>query len=151
TDPATRAELTELAGRDERIRIQALSTNLGISGNSNAALAMARGEFIALLDHDDLLTPDALFAMVAPLQANPSLDFLYSDKDRVSHDGRRRMHPLLKPRWSPSIMLSANYLTHFNLIRTQLARAVGGFDPRTDGAQDWDFFLRVTERTERIA
>jgi GT2 family glycosyltransferase/glycosyltransferase involved in cell wall biosynthesis len=151
TDPATCEELTRLAQVDERIRVLSLPENRGISGNTNAALEMARGEFIALLDHDDLLTPDALYEMAARLRHEPDLDLLYSDKDSLTHDDGQRLRPLLKPGWSPTLMLSANYLTHFNVIRTELARRVGGLDPRTDGAQDWDFFLRLSEHSSRIA
>ena len=143
--------LQEYALQDKRIRFKVLENNLGISGNSNECLSMADGEFIALLDHDDLLAPSALFEVARLLNRDRTIDFIYSDRDKISEDGRRRYDPFFKPDWSPEIMFSANYLTHFTVIRKKLATEIGGFDPRTDGAQDWDFFLRVTERTSRVA
>ncbi len=150
TDPCVREALRAWEGRDPRIRVEFLAENRGISGNSNAALAMARGEFVALLDHDDLLAPPALFENASLLNRHPEADFLYSDRDLISEDGTRRFLPFFKPDWSPEVMLTANYLTHLCVFRTQLAREVGGFDPATDGAQDWDLFLRLIERSRRI-
>ena len=150
TDPRVREALRAWEGRDPRIRVEFLAENRGISGNSNAALATARGEFVALLDHDDLLAPPALFENASLLNRHPEADFIYSDRDLISEDGTRRFLPFLKPEWSPEVMLTANYLTHLCVFRTRLARQVGGFDPATDGAQDWDLFLRVTERSRGI-
>ena len=150
TDPRVREALRAWEGRDPRIRVEFLAENRGISGNSNAALAMARGEFVALLDHDDLLAPPALFENASLLNRHPEADFLYSDRDLISEDGTRRFLPFFKPEWSPEVMLTANYLTHLCVFRTRLAREVGGFDPATDGAQDWDLFLRLTERSRGI-
>jgi len=150
-NPEVQSILEEYANNDRRIRVKFLSENLGISGNSNEALSLAKGEFIALLDHDDLLAPFALFEVVKRLNEDPQVDFIYSDKDLVTEDGKRRFQPLFKPDWSPEIMLSANYLTHLCVIRKCLVDEIGGFLSETDGAQDWDLFLRITERTERIA
>jgi GT2 family glycosyltransferase len=143
--------LQQIAGLDGRIRLKRLSENLGISANTNAVLEIAAGEFVAFLDHDDLLAPFALFEVVQALNQNPSLDLIYSDHDLLSSDGARRYQPLFKPDWSPEIMLSANYLTHLTVARADLVRQVGGLDPQTDGAQDWDLFLRLCERTAKIA
>ncbi len=151
TDFETRRVLDDWASRESRVRVEMLETNRGISGNTNVALKMARGDFVALLDHDDLLAPFAFFEVARRLEADPDLDFLYSDKDMINEDGTRRFGPLFKPAWSPEIMLNANYLTHLNIMRTSLVREVGGFRSETDGAQDWDIFLRVLERTERVA
>ncbi|MGO0122933.1 rhamnosyltransferase WsaF family glycosyltransferase [Desulfothermobacter acidiphilus] len=149
-NPAVRKVIQKWAERDTRIRVKFLSKNHGISGNSNEALAMARGEFIALLDHDDVLAPNALFEVVSRLNQDPTLDFIYTDRDMIDRKGKR-FNPLFKPSWSPEIMLSANYLTHLCVIRKSIVDNIGGFDPETDGAQDWDLFLRVTECTQRIA
>ncbi|MCX9073315.1 MAG: glycosyltransferase [Candidatus Methanoperedens sp.] len=138
------------AQKESRVKIRFLERNLGISGNSNIALNLAKGEFIALLDHDDLLAPFALFEVVKSLNENPDLDFIYSDKDLVSENGKQRFEPLFKPDWSPEIMLSANYLTHLCILRRTILDAVGNFLTETDGAQDWDLFLRVTEKTKKI-
>jgi O-antigen biosynthesis protein len=150
-DPGTHRVLRAWAKADKRCRIEFLSENRGIAGNTNVALAKARGEFIALLDHDDTLAPFALFEVIRKLNEDRSLDFVYSDRDLQSRCGARRFNPLFKPAWSPAILLSANYLTHFNVIRTERARQIGGFRPETDGAQDWDFFLRLLDGTDRVA
>jgi SAM-dependent methyltransferase len=137
------------ASRDPRIKFNWLPRNLGISGNSNAALRPAQGEFVALLDHDDVLAPFALFEIVRRLNEDPELDLLYSDKDMLSPGGRR-FQPLFKPRWSPAMMLSANYLTHLTVLRRSIVEEIGGFRSEMDGSQDWDLFLRFVERTSRI-
>jgi hypothetical protein len=143
--------LQERIAAEPRFRAVRLERNGGISRNSNAALELATGEFIALLDHDDILAPWAFHDVVATLQSRPDLDFIYSDKDWINADGSLRCNALLKPEWSPEMLHSANYLTHLNIMRTALVREIGGWDPETDGAQDWDIFFRITERTSRIA
>ncbi|MGQ9633284.1 MAG: rhamnosyltransferase WsaF family glycosyltransferase [Bryobacteraceae bacterium] len=149
-DHDARRYLSTVAEADPRVQVQFLESNRGIAANTNAALEMATGEFIALLDHDDALAPFALFEVACALNDHPEADFLYSDKDRLSADGRLRFWPFFKPDWSPHLMLSANYLTHLCVVRTELARRVGGFRPEMDGAQDWDFYLRLTRQTRRI-
>lgn len=136
---------------DQRFKIKLLSKNGGISINSNAALELASGEFIALLDHDDTLSPWAFWHVVKYLQDRPALDFIYSDKDSITADGEVRLNALFKPEWSPEMLHSVNYLTHLNVIRTEIVRKIGGWRPETDGAQDWDLFFRVTEKTKNIA
>ena len=143
--------LREYADRDPRVRPVTLERNRGISGNSNVGLEMAQGEYVVFLDHDDVLAPFALFELVTVLNQNRDWDMIYSDHDVLSANGQSRSRPLFKPGWSPEIMLSANYVTHLTAVRTCLARAVGGFNPATDGAQDWDLFLRVSEKSSSIA
>lgn len=143
--------LEEYSINDQRIRVKQLPDNLGISNNTNIALEMANGEFVTLLDHDDQFAPNALFEVVSRINEDDSIDFLYSDHDLLTHNGDRREDPLFKPGWSPEIMLSANYVTHLTVIRTVLVKEVGGFDPEFDGAQDWDLFFRITEKTQKIA
>jgi glycosyltransferase involved in cell wall biosynthesis len=135
---------------DPRFKLKRLSENGGISRNSNAALELVEGDYVALLDHDDILTPWAFFMVIRKLQENPKLDFIYSDKDLIFGHGYFRLQPLFKPGWSPEMLNSANYLTHLNVIRTQLLHEVGGWRFETDGAQDWDLFLRISERTQNI-
>ena len=135
---------------DTRYRLLRLQENGGISRNSNAALESVSGEFVALLDHDDTVTPWALFDMVQALQKHPDADFLYSDKDSITETGECRLNALFKPAWSPEMLHSVNYLTHFNLMRTEVVRAVGAWDPETDGAQDWDIFFKVTASARRV-
>src|SRR5262249_31577481 len=124
TDPAVREVLTQYSGADPRVQVKLLDRNLGISGNTNEAIAMAHGEFIALLDHDDTLAPSALFEVAQALNRDPDCDIVYSDHDVLSADGQKRSHPLFKPGWSPEIMLSANYITHFTVLRTEAVRNV---------------------------
>jgi GT2 family glycosyltransferase len=149
SEQSVKEVLQEFARRDKRVRVRFLGKNLGISRNSNIAIERASGEFIALLDHDDLLAPFALFEVVESLNKMPELDFIYSDRDSATLEGKRS-NPLFKPDWSPDVMLSANYLAQLCVIRTRLAKSLGGFRPETDGAQDWDLFLRATERTTKI-
>jgi O-antigen biosynthesis protein len=148
TDANTLAALTSLATRDPRIRVLRSAQNGGISAASNQGLAAARGEWIALLDHDDLLEPDALYRTVELLQDNASVDLVYSDEDKLTETGFDS--PLLKPDWSPDFFLSYNYLCHFITVRRLLVEEVGGFRSAFDGAQDYDLLLRVTEKTQRI-
>ncbi|MBD1878298.1 glycosyltransferase [Coleofasciculus sp. FACHB-T130] len=143
--------LEALSLQDQRVRLTIMLENQGISGNSNAAIKLASGEFIVLLDHDDLLAPSAFYEVIKKLNEQQNLDFLYSDKDCVSANSKVRSRLLLKPEWSPEILYSANYLTHLCVARRELVERIGGFRPETDGAQDWDIFFRITEQTSRIA
>jgi O-antigen biosynthesis protein len=153
-EPATSENwqlLCARAAQDARIRPLLLSSNDGISGNSNQSLAQARGEFVALLDHDDALSPSALHAIVDRLNRDPDLDFIYTDKDSIDESGQHRQYALFKPEFSPEMLCSVNYLTHLNVMRRAIVEAIGGWRPETDGAQDWDLFYRFTEHTSRIA
>jgi len=149
SEPEVRATLERRAGQDPRIRVLHLSENLGISGNSNMALQLADGEFIALLDHDDMIAPDMLFEVAQLLNRTPDADILYFDEDKLTADGLERYAPWFKPDWSPDLMLSTNLLMH-GLFRRTLVEKVGGFHPESDGAQDWDLALRCSEQTLRI-
>ena len=153
-DGSTRKETRELLRRsgrgDRRIRVTLLAENGGISAASNAALALARGEFVALLDHDDVLQPDALHHVVKALNEQRDLDYIYTDEDKLELDGTRS-NPFFKPDWSPDLLLSLNYVTHLSVFRRELLDNVGGFRKGFEGAQDWDLILRVTEQTDRIA
>lgn len=148
-NPAVRKLLDMYAQRDPRIKVKMLDKNLGISGNTNEAARLATGDFVEILDHDDKLAPHALFEVVKALNADPTLDVLYFDEDKLTADGSRREDPFFKPDWSPEMLLSANYLTHC-VIRRSLYEAVGGCDPEMDGTQDWDLVFKITERTPRI-
>ncbi len=142
--------LKDEAHKEPRIKLRILKENAGISGNSNVALELVEGEYIGLLDHDDTLSPNALFEMASALNEDPNIDFLYSDKDTMDESGHNRFNPLFKPTWSPELMLSINYLTHFNVMRTSRVREIGGWDPSTDGAQDWDLFLRFIDKNTKV-
>jgi glycosyltransferase involved in cell wall biosynthesis len=141
--------INTFVNQDHRIKVQFLTKNLGISLNSNVAIQSANGDYVVLLDHDDLLAPNALYDIVTCLNLNRKLDFIYSDMDLMTIEGKRT-DPLFKPDWSPDTMLCANFVTHLCVTRSKLLRDIGAFRPETDGAQDWDLFLRVSEKTERI-
>jgi glycosyltransferase involved in cell wall biosynthesis len=142
-------EIAEGLG-DPRIKYKKLEKNAGISGNSNAALSMATGDYIALLDHDDMLAPQALYSYARLINEDSGYDFIYSDEDKVTEDGARRMDPFFKPDFSPDMLLAFNYITHFTVIKKTLVDSVGWFDSTYDGAQDYDLFLRATEKANRI-
>jgi GT2 family glycosyltransferase len=141
--------LPALAARDRRVTLAKLENHQGISAASNHGLALARGEWVTFLDHDDVLEPDALFQNVRLLQENPEIDLIYSDEDKITEQGFDL--PILKPDWSPDFLLSSNYLCHMIFLRRELARDVGEFRSKFDGSQDYDLLLRVIERTNRIA
>lgn len=142
--------LKELPGIDRRIRVRRHEENAHISRTTNDAAAMARGEYVAFLDHDDLLAPDALASVVLELRENPDLDILYSDEDKIDADGAR-FYPYFKPDYSPETLLSNNYMTHFLTMRKSLFDELSGLRPECDGAQDHDLVLRAAEKTGRIA
>jgi GT2 family glycosyltransferase len=149
TKPLIRRMLEEYAKRDNRIKVKFLSENKGIAGNSNEAVALATGEFIGFLDHDDEVPPDALYEMVKTLNEKTNIDFIYTDEDKISKTGKR-VDPHFKPDWSPDALYASNYITHFSVIRKTIIDRVGGFREGYDGSQDYDLFLRVTEITSKI-
>jgi O-antigen biosynthesis protein len=150
-DPSVRDALTELANSDKRIKVRLLDKNRGIGGNTNEAVAMASGQYVAFLDQTDLLAPFALYRVVEALNRNPDTDLLYSDWDLLSADGSARFNPFFTPEWSPDLLLSSNYVAHLLVVRRELVNQVGGFRPEMDGAQDWDLALRITEQSDRIS
>jgi GT2 family glycosyltransferase len=138
----------DLAACDRRVTLAKLGKHEGISGASNQGLGLARGEWVAFLDHDDVLEPDALFQIANLLQTHPDADLIYSDEDKLAENGCEA--PLFKPDWSPDFLLSYNYVGHLTAIRREIVRKVGGFRLEFDGAQDYDLFLRVIEQSDRI-
>jgi glycosyltransferase involved in cell wall biosynthesis len=147
--PELVAAVQRYADADPRIKFEPAAENRGISAATNAALAMCSGEFVGFLDHDDELTPDALLRVVQALVADPELDVVYSDSDKLTLHGVRA-DPFLKPDWSPVYALGAMYIGHLLVVRRTVAEAAGGFDSAFDTIQDFEFFLRVSERTDRI-
>lgn len=148
-DAARQKVLDEYTSRDSRIRLERLTSNLGIAENTNAALRLARGEFVALLDHDDELAPHALHAYVKLLNDNPETDIFYSDEDKLDSQGRH-CHPFFKPDWSPEYFRGVMYVGHLLCFRRSLIDRAGQFDRRYDGVQDFEFMLRLSEVTSRI-
>jgi GT2 family glycosyltransferase len=147
SDPKLLQALPTLAARDPRIKLASLP-HQGICAASNYGLAQASGEWIGLLDHDDVLEPDALFQTAKLLQQHSAADLLYSDEDKLTDEGPAA--PLFKPDWSPDFFLSYNYIGHFTTIRRELVQELGGFRPEFESAQDYDLYLRVVERTQNI-
>jgi GT2 family glycosyltransferase len=141
--------VAEYAQRDARIKFQRRSENGHISRSSNDALALATGDFVALLDHDDLLAPEALFSVVTLLNREHDADFVYSDEDKVDEAGIRS-NPFFKPDWSPDSFLTRMYTAHLAVFRRSLLEAIGGFRAGFEGSQDYDLVLRVTEQTTKI-
>jgi len=148
TDGDLLRTLPRLAAHDRRIVLAKLEGHEGISGASNRGLALAHGEWVTFLDHDDVLEPDALFQVVKLLQQHPDADLIYSDEDKLGDDGFEA--PLFKPDWSPDLFLSCNYLGHLTAVRRDIVQKAGGFRSQFDSAQDYDLFFRVVEQTNRI-
>jgi GT2 family glycosyltransferase len=134
---------------DRRIRVVERPDNGGIVAASNDALAASRGTFVALLDHDDLLTPDALEAMAGAIAEHADVDYLYSDEDKVDSDGKY-CDVFRKPDWSPERLRHQMYTCHLSVLRASVVREVGGFHDGFGGSQDHDLVLRVSERARRI-
>lgn len=148
-DPELTAAMDEMAAGDPRIRAMALEQNGGISRATNKALAAATGEFVVLLDHDDMLDPEALAEIAAVVLAESDVDVIYTDEDKLD-ELDRPCQPHFKPDWDPDMLLSFPYLGHVTAIRHELIRRIGGFRPEFDGSQDYDLMLRATEQARRI-
>ena len=151
TDPNVKKILTEYQQLDERIRVVFREQNGHISEATNSALAIATGEFVALLDNDDELAINAFYEVVKVLNENPELDLIYSDEDKIDMDGNRS-DPAFKPDWSPDLLLGTNYISHLGVYRRSILEEIGGFLKGYEGSQDYDLVLRFTEKTtkERI-
>jgi len=146
---SVRDTLLELSKDEPRIRTQFLSENRGIVGASNAGLSMARGEFIALVDHDDLLEPHALDRVAACIGTDPLMDYVYTDEDKVD-DAGEHYDRFDKPDWSPERLRGHMYTGHLSVLRRSIVEEVGGFRAGYDGSQDHDLVLRVTEKARHV-
>ncbi|MBR2823040.1 MAG: glycosyltransferase [Clostridia bacterium] len=149
TRPETREALGAVSEGEPRIRVFRGAENRGIAGNTNAAIELARGAYIALCDHDDLLTPDALWRMGEAIEREHP-DFLYSDEDMVTENGKRHMDPHRKPDFQPETLAADNYMSHLGVIRAELLRKIGGLREGYDGSQDHELYLRLCRETDRI-
>ena len=145
----TQKILSDWAKKDARIKIKYLEENHGIAVNSNEALSLAQGEFVAFLDHDDLIAPFALFEIVNWLQRNQSADVIYSDEDKINKHGWRS-EPFFKPDFNPDYLRGINYMTHFLVVRKTLGDQIAWFREGYDGAQDYDLILRLIEKARGI-
>lgn len=149
TNPEVRKVLINYHNKDGRLKVVFNKENLHISESTNIGISESKGIYIGLLDHDDVLYPNALFENVLAIN-NFKPDFIYSDEDKISEDGKKRLDPFFKPDWSPDFLRSINYITHFAVIKKNLIIEVGGFRKEYDGAQDWDLFLRTTRIAKNI-
>jgi GT2 family glycosyltransferase len=129
------------ARADGRVKILRRERRGGIAAASQDALSLATGEFIALLDHDDTLAPEALYLAAVELERNPALQLIYTDEDKID-EHEQRHSPYFKPEWNPDLFLAQNYVSHLTLLRTDLVRRVAGFRSAFDGSQDYDLLLR---------
>ena len=146
---AIEAVVREYAVQDGRIRYQKLEKNFGISENTNRAVRMSQGSYLGFLDHDDLLAPSALFRAATAI-SEQGAELIYTDEDKVEADSSRHFQPHFKPEFNLDLLRSNNYITHFLVVRRELAEKAGLFREDMNGAQDYDFIFRCTENTEQI-
>ncbi len=138
--------------KDKRIKMLCLSENLGIAGNTNAALSIATGDYIALLDHDDILAPDALYEVVKWMNEHykDETDVIYTDEDKVSFDLKDYFEPHFKSDYNLDLIRSNNYICHLFVAGKSIVDQVGGFRKEYDGSQDYDFILRCIEQSKHV-
>lgn len=144
TDPRVREVLSEAAAQDSRIKLVFRDTNGHISAASNSALELATGEFVVLLDHDDVIPPHALYMVAVYIGRYPASRMLYSDEDKLNEAGKRTT-PYFKSDWNPQMFLTQNMFSHLGVFETALVREAGGFRKGYEGSQDYDLALRCIE------
>lgn len=149
TDDSVENVVKEYQKKDPRVRYRRLEKNEGIAGNTNAAIEMASGDYLALFDHDDLLSPNALFEVASAIEKEKA-DVIYTDEDKVTSDLKEHFQPDFKPDFNPDLLCANNYICHLFVVKRSLALKLGGQDPAYDGAQDYDFIFRCTENAEKI-
>lgn len=142
--------LEKYAAADKRIRYVTLDENLGISENTNAALELAKGDYVVLVDHDDIVSPNALYEFAKVIEKYDCVDVIYSDEDKISMDGKTYFEPHFKSDFNIDLLRSMNYICHLFSVKRSLQREIGGFRKEYDGAQDYDFILRCCEKAENI-
>lgn len=142
--------LERYAAKDSRICFTTLAKNEGISGNTNAALALADGDYIVLVDHDDIVPPNALYEFASAIERQPDIDMIYSDEDKISMDGKKYFAPHFKPDFNIDLLCSVNYICHLFAAKKEVVAQAGGFRSKFDGAQDLDFILRCSECAKHI-
>lgn len=149
TDKHSSELISRSASIDKRIKVYKVN-NKGIAGNTNEGIERSIGEYVGFLDHDDLLTEDALLEMVKGINQHPDATMFYSDEDKVTHNGKLYLGPHFKPDWSPDLLTHVNYITHFTVAKKTLLEKVGGLDSDKDGAQDYDLVLRIADTNTQI-
>lgn len=142
--------LRKYAEKDGRIRYKVLGENLGISGNTNAAMDMAEGDYIVLADHDDTITPNALYELTKAINLDKENEVIYSDEDKLDMDGGALFEPHFKPDFNVDLLTSTNYICHLFAVKKELVDKIGQFNHEFDGAQDYDFIFRCTENAKKI-
>lgn len=143
-------KLEKIYKKDKRIKYKFIGENKGISGNTNAALELATGNFVALLDHDDLLPKFSLYEIVKCINKNPDVDFIYTDEDKFEELGGKRYDPYFKSDFAPDTLRANNFICHFSIFKKELMNELGGFRSEFDGAQDYDIILRMSEKAKKI-
>lgn len=148
-NPEVRKTLERHAVEDSRIKVVFRPRNGHISESSNSAFELVTGDYVALLDHDDMLSPDALYYVAREINAHPDVEMMYSNEDKINHQGQR-CDPTFKPGWSPDYFLSFMYIGHLSVYKRELISKVGGFRKGFEGSQDYDLALRITERASKV-
>lgn len=143
-------ELEEIYQKDSRIKYHFIGENKGISGNTNEAIKLASGDYIALLDHDDFLPAFSLYEIVKNINKNPDVEFIYTDEDKCEKVDGKRYDPYFKSDFGPDTLRANNFICHFSVFKKELMDTLGGFRSKYDGAQDYDILLRMSEETNRI-
>lgn len=136
--------------KDGRIKYKIIGENKGISGNTNEAITLVTGDYIGLLDHDDLLPKFSLYEVVKKINENPDVEFIYTDEDKLEKKDGQRYGVFFKPDFSPYTLNSANYICHFSIFKKELMDKLGGFKSEYDGSQDYDIVARASEITDKI-
>lgn len=150
TEPHVKRVLEEYQKKDSRIDVVYRKENGHISRATNSAIALAKGEFIAFMDNDDELAPNALEEVVKVIKADPEVDFIYTDEDKVDEEGVR-FDPFFKPEWNETLLYGHNYITHFVVVRRSVGEKAGWLNPEYNGSQDYDFVLRATREARKVA
>lgn len=148
--PKELTKIKKMCEKDKRIKYKFLGENKGISGNTNEALKLATGKYISLLDHDDMLSLDALYEVVKVINEKKNVDFIYSDEDKFHFIDEPRYAPHFKPDFAPDTLRSNNYICHYSVFKKELLDKIGGFNNKYDGAQDYDLILRMSENAKNI-
>lgn len=142
--------IDDIIKKDSRIKYKYIGENKGISGNTNEALSLATGEYIGLLDHDDLLPMFSLYEIVKCINKNPDVQFIYTDEDKITSESLDRYDPHFKPDFAIDTLRSNNYITHFSIFEKSLMEKIGGFNSNYDGAQDYDVIIKAAENAKKI-
>lgn len=148
-NPETRETIEEYKKKSDKIHVVYRKKNGMISEASNSAIKISRGEFIVLVDNDDVVEKEALYYIVEVLNKDKNIDMIYTDEDKIDFRGRY-MEPHFKPDYSPDTLMGVNYICHLCCLRKSIVEELGGFRKKYDGAQDYDLFLRFTEKTKKI-